>query len=225
MAESPTDMHVFILLGPPGSGKGTQAKNLSQYFHLAHISTGDLLREQIHKKTELGTKVNAYMQNGQLVPDEIILYMLFERISMADCKKGYILDGFPRTLAQAEKLQTYFRQNKIEPFIFNLDLSDQEIIRRLQDRLICTKCHTPYHLFNSPPKKAGICDRCHAHLTYRSDDQPKVVSKRLQVYHEQTAPLIIYYKELKLLHTIDCNHTEKEIFHQMLLYLNSSFTS
>jgi adenylate kinase len=212
-------MHVFILLGPPGAGKGTQAKNLSQHFHLVHISTGDLLREQIHKKTELGKTINVYMQSGQLVPDEIILHMLFERISLTDCQKGYILDGFPRTLAQAEKLQTYFTQNKIEPFVFNLNLSDQEIIRRLENRLVCAKCHTPYHLLNSLPQKAGICDICHAHLTYRSDDQPEVVSKRLQIYHEQTAPLITYYKELKLLHIIDCNHTEKEIFHQMLLYL------
>lgn len=225
MAESSTDMRVFILLGPPGSGKGTQAKNLSQYFHLTHISTGDLLRDQIHKKTELGKAVDVYMQIGQLVPDEMILHMLFERISASDCKKGYILDGFPRTLAQAEKLQAYFAENKIEPFVFNLDLSDQEIIKRLRDRLICAKCHTPYHLFNSPPKKAGICDICHANLIYRSDDQPEVVSERLQVYHKQTAPLITYYQELKLLHTIDCNHTEQEIFNQMLLYLNISFTS
>lgn len=225
MAESYADVCVFILLGPPGVGKGTQAKNLSQYFHLTHISTGDLLREQIHKTTEIGKAVDIYMQSGQLVPNEIILHMLFERISKGDCKKGYILDGFPRTLAQAKKLQVYFTQNKIEPFVFNLDLNDREIIRRLQDRLICTKCHTPYHLFNSPPKKTDICDRCNTHLTYRSDDQPEVISKRLQIYNEQTAPLIMYYKELKLLHTIDCNHTEKEIFHQMLLYLKESFIS
>ena len=224
MVESPADMRVFILLGPPGAGKGTQAKNLSKYFHLTHISTGDLLREQIHKKTELGKAADVYMQSGQLVPDKMILHMLFERISAQDCKKGYILDGFPRTLAQAEKLQVYFTQNKIEPFVFNLDLSDQEIIRRLRDRLICVKCHTPYHLFNSPPKKAGICDICHANLIYRSDDQPELVSKRLQIYHEQTAPLIMYYKELKLLHTIDCNYTEQETFNQILLYLNVSFS-
>lgn len=219
MAESPIDIQVFILLGPPGSGKGTQAKNLSRYFNLPHISTGDLLREQIHKKTTLGKTVAIYMQKGQLVPDEIILHMLFERTSVSDCQKGYILDGFPRTLAQAEKLQVYFEQNQLEPFVFNLDLSDQMIIKRLSNRLICAKCHTPYHLFNSPPKKAGICDTCHTNLIYRSDDQPEVVSNRLRVYHNQTAPLIRYYNDLKLLHTIDCNHTEKEIFNQILLFL------
>lgn len=221
MAESPIDMQVFILLGPPGSGKGTQAKNLSRYFNLPHISTGDLLREQIHKKTELGKAVDIYMEKGQLVPDEIILHMLFERISALDCKKGYILDGFPRTLAQAEKLQVYFEQHQVEPLVFNLDLSDQVIIKRLGNRLICAKCHTSYHLFNSPPKKADTCDTCHANLIYRPDDQPEVVSNRLRVYHNQTAPLIMYYKELKLLHVIDCNHTEKEVFNQMLLFFKS----
>jgi adenylate kinase len=220
MAESPIGMQVFILLGPPGSGKGTQAKNLSRFFNLPHISTGDLLREQIHKKTEIGKTVDIYMQKGQLVPDEIILHMLFERISSSDCKKGYILDGFPRTLAQAEKLQVYFEQHQIEPLVFNLDLSDQIIINRLSNRLICAKCHTPYHLFSSPPKKAGICDICHANLICRSDDQPAVVRNRLKVYHHQTAPLIMYYKKLQLLHIIDCNHTEKEVFNQMLLFLN-----
>lgn len=221
MAESPIDIQVFILLGPPGSGKGTQAKNLSHSFNLPHISTGDLLREQIHKKTTLGKAVEIYMQKGQLVPDEIILHMLFERISASDCQKGYILDGFPRTLAQAEKLQVYFEQHQLDPLVFNLDLSDQMILQRLSNRLICAKCHTPYHLFNSPPKKAGICDICHANLIYRSDDQPEVVSNRLRVYHNQTAPLIRYYKDLKLLHTIDCNHTEKEIFNQILLFFKS----
>lgn len=220
MTESPIGMQVFILLGPPGSGKGTQAKKLSQYFHISHISTGDLLREQMNKKTEIGKTVEIYIQNGQLVPDEIILHMLFKRISALESKKGYILDGFPRTLAQAEKLQVYFKQHKIESLVFNLDLSDREITKRLSNRLICSKCHLPYHLFNSPPKKPGICDACHANLIHRPDDQPEVVRTRLKVYHNQTAPLIMYYKSLKLLYTIDCNQTEKEIFNQILLHVN-----
>lgn len=213
------NIQVFILLGPPGSGKGTQARNLYQYFNLPHVSTGDLLREQVYKKTEVGKTVETYIKNGQLVPDEIILSMLFERISNTDCKKGYILDGFPRTLAQAKELQIYFKQHKIEPFIFNFNLSDQEIIKRLSNRLICAQCHTPYHLSNFPPKEAGICNICHSPLTPRSDDKPKIVINRLKAYHKQTAPLIMYYKELKLLHTIDCRQTEKEIFNQMLLCL------
>ena len=222
MTNSSTDMQIFILLGPPGAGKGTQAKNLCRYFHLPHISTGDLLREQIHKKTELGKKVEVYMQSGQLVPDDTILHILFERISALDCRKGYILDGFPRTLAQAEKLQTHFKQCKVVPFVFNLCLSDQEIIERLSNRLVCTKCHTPYHLFNSPPKQAGICDVCHTSLTRRPDDEPEVVKNRLAVYHQQTSPLTAYYKKLKLLHAIDCSQTEKQIFTQMLFCLHAS---
>lgn len=222
MTDSSTDMQVFILLGPPGAGKGTQAKNLCRYFQLPHISTGNLLREQIHKKTDLGKMVEIYMQNGQLVPDDTILHILFERISSSNCQKGYILDGFPRTLAQAEKLQTYFKQQKIIPFVFNLHVSDQEILKRLSNRLICTKCHTPYHLFNSPPKESGICNICHANLIQRSDDEPKVVNNRLKVYHKQTSPLIAYYEKLKFLHNIDCSKTEKEIFNQMLSCLHAS---
>jgi adenylate kinase len=217
--DSPNPL-VLILLGPPGSGKGTQAAMLHDKLHLAHISTGDLLREHIRQNSELGKQAKVFMDRGQLVPDALILDMLFERVSQKDCKNGYILDGFPRTLPQAEALQTRL-QGKTVPVVISLELSDAKVMQRLTNRVTCEKCGTPFHLINSPPKKQGVCDKCDGKLIQRSDDTEAVIAKRLNVYHEQTAPLIAYYKKQKLLHTINCDAQKEKILSQVIAQIPS----
>jgi adenylate kinase len=211
---------VLILLGPPGSGKGTQATMLQDKLHLPHISTGDLLRDHVRRSTELGKQAQTFMDKGQLVPDALILDMLFERVSQKDCSRGYILDGFPRTLPQAEALQTRLK-GKPAPVVINLDLSDAKIIERLTNRVTCEKCGTPYHLIYSPPKTQGKCDRCDGKLIQRSDDTEVVITKRLNVYHEQTAPLIAYYSKQKLIHTINCDTLKEKVFSQVIAQIPS----
>ena len=147
---------VLILLGPPGSGKGTQAAMLHEKLHLPHISTGDILRDHIRRSTELGKEAKEYIERGQLVPDPLIMDLLFNRVAEKDCTRGYILDGFPRTLAQAEALQAHL--NSERAFIINLDIKDEEVIERLTKRLTCQQCGTPYHLIYTPPRVEGICD-------------------------------------------------------------------
>jgi adenylate kinase len=214
-AESAPNPLVLILLGPPGSGKGTQAAMLQDQLHLPHISTGDLLRDHVRRGTELGKRAQTFMDNGQLVPDALILDMLFERVSQRDCANGYILDGFPRTLPQAEALQARLK-GKPAPVVINLDLPDVTIIKRLTNRVSCEKCGTPYHLIYSPPKTQGKCDKCDGQLVQRSDDTEAVITKRLKIYHEQTAPLIAYYAKQKLLHTINCDTPKENVFSQVI---------
>ncbi|HSW87365.1 MAG TPA: adenylate kinase [Rhabdochlamydiaceae bacterium] len=220
-SELPSAPHplIVILLGPPGSGKGTQASMLREKLQIPHISTGDLLREQIRQGTELGKKAKTYIDQGQLVPDQLILDMLFDRVAQKDCANGYILDGFPRTMPQAEAYHARLI-NKPNIIAINLLLGDQKIIDRLTKRIVCGNCGTPYHLTYSPPKQPGICDKCHAKLIQRSDDTEEVVVKRLKVYQEQTAPLIDFYHRIKLLHNVDCNDSSKEgTFSQILSFL------
>jgi adenylate kinase len=214
-AENRSNPLVLILLGPPGSGKGTQAAMLHDKFHLPHISTGDLLRDHIRRETDLGKQAQIFMDKGQLVPDALILDMLFERVSQNDCSKGYILDGFPRTLPQAEALQERLK-GKTVPVVINLDLPSAKIIERLANRVTCERCGTPYHLLYSPPKIEGQCDKCHGKLIQRSDDTEVVITQRLKVYHEQTAPLIAYYSKQKLLHTINCDASKEKVFSQLI---------
>lgn len=211
---------VIILLGPPGAGKGTQAKMLEAQLGLPHISTGDLLREHIRTGSALGQQAKHYMDKGQLVPDELVLDMLFERVSRKDCANGYILDGVPRTLPQAYALKKRF-QGKPAPLIINLDLSDEEIFKRLTNRLVCERCGTPFHRLYSPPKMSGICDKCGGHLIQRRDDTEEVIAQRLQVYHMQTAPLIEFYFNEKLLHTIDCSADKDHVFQELLAVIQA----
>jgi adenylate kinase len=206
---------VLILLGPPGSGKGTQASLLHDTLHIPHISTGDLLREHIRRGTELGTEAKTFIDKGLLVPDALIINMLFERVSQKDCAKGYILDGFPRTLPQAEAFQTRLK-GQPSPIVINLELSDAKIIERLSQRVVCENCATPYHLVYSPPKPAGKCDKCGGKLSQRSDDKEAVITKRLKVYHEQTSPLIAYYQNQKLLHSVSCDASKEKVFSQVI---------
>ncbi|MCM2326143.1 MAG: adenylate kinase [Candidatus Woesearchaeota archaeon] len=189
----------LIFLGPPGAGKGTQAKILSKKLHIPHISTGDIFRENIKNQTELGKKASEYMNEGLLVPDEVTNDMLKERISRQDCKIGYVLDGYPRTIAQADFLS---KISKIDRVI-NFMLADEEIIKRISGRRTCKTCGTPYNIEFMRPKKTGICDKCLTPLVQRDDEKPEIVKKRLEVYEAQTAPLIEYYQKKKLLVDID----------------------
>jgi adenylate kinase len=206
----------ILLMGPPGSGKGTQAVSLSQYLQLPHISTGDLFRENIFQKTTLGLEASAYINQGKLVPDFLVSEMLFARIAKEDCKNGYILDGFPRTIPQAESLDGKIGQtHQLVVLYFHLD--DQIIIERLSGRIVCKGCSSPYHLKYAPPISQNICDTCHGNLYQRDDDQEHIVRKRLQVYQEQTAPLIANYLERKVcFKKIDSSQKKEQVVQDAL---------
>lgn len=186
----------LILIGCPGAGKGTQAKKLSKHFDIAHISTGDLLREQIELKTELGKKVTDIMNAGQLVPDEIVTAILSQRIERDDCKNGYILDGYPRNLSQAEGLSDII--GEVDKVVL-IDVDDDIIVERMSGRRGCPKCGQMYHVKYNPSKTSGICDECNSELIQRKDDTEETVKNRLKVYHETTSPIVNYYDAKGLL--------------------------
>ncbi|NMC59197.1 MAG: adenylate kinase [Candidatus Methanofastidiosa archaeon] len=185
----------IILLGPPGCGKGTQADIICKDFGIPHISTGDILRDNVKRGTEIGSKAKSYMDSGRLVPDEIIIGMMKDRFSNKDCIKGFLLDGFPRTIAQAEALDILLKEMKISlDHIINIDVPDEDIINRISKRLSCSNCGEVYNLLSKKPKKEMTCDSCGFKLNQRDDDKEEVVRNRLEVYRKQTAPLIMYYK-------------------------------
>jgi adenylate kinase len=206
---------VLILLGPPGAGKGTQAKRLCADLGLAHVSTGDLLRENRAQGTALGREAEAFMSRGALVPDRLVLDMLFERVAEPDCARGYLLDGFPRTLPQAnafeERLARKASGTPVEVRALNLEVPEAELIERLTGRLTCKQCGAMYHARFSPPKVQGRCDACGGELYQREDDQPAVVAKRLAVYREQTLPLLDFYAQRGVLRSIDGNRSPREV--------------
>lgn len=193
---------VLILLGAPGSGKGTQAKELSKTFEIPHISTGDLFRENLSKNTALGARVKSFMESGQLVPDSLVLEMLFDRVSQNDCAKGYLLDGFPRTIPQAESLEAHLA-DQVNVVVVNLEVQDELIMKRIGGRLTCKQCGNIYNRYFSPPKVEGICNQCGAELIQRSDDRAEIVAERLRVYHQQTAPLVQFYDARHLLTNVN----------------------
>jgi len=207
----------IIFLGPPGAGKGTQAKVLVEKYGIPQISTGDMLREHVAKGTELGLKAKEYMEKGQLVPDEIILSMVKERLSQDDAQKGFILDGFPRTVAQAEALDKILEEmgKKIE-YVLALIVPDEELVTRLTGRRTCKNCGMMYHIKFKPPKVEGKCDVCGGELYQRPDDNEETVRNRLKVYHEQTAPLIEYYRKKGVLFEVDGNKSIEEITQQLI---------
>lgn len=202
---------VIILLGPPGSGKGTQAKRLAKQYNLPHISTGDLFRDNMSTGTPLGKKAQGFIQGGQLVPDSLVLDMLFDRIGKTDCLNGFILDGFPRTLPQAEALSERLEE-LVQFIVLSLDVRDEVIIDRAEGRLTCKQCGAIYHRDNAPPKAAGKCDKCGGEVIRRPDDEPQVVKERLRVYHAQTKPLIRYYDDKELLNTFDGTQSPDTVF-------------
>ena len=183
----------IIIMGPPGGGKGTQAEILSERLSVPHISTGAIIREAIRNRTALGIATEEYIAKGQLVPDELVIPMTVERLNEKDCENGYILDGFPRTLAQAEAMKE--KDIKLD-YALNLVVDDEVIIKRLGGRRECKKCAAPYHIEFNPPQNEGICDKCGGSLMQRPDDNPETIKERLSVYHKQTEPLIEFYKNL-----------------------------
>lgn len=202
---------VIILLGPPGSGKGTQAVRLSKELGIPHISTGDLFRDHLSRNTDLGKRVKSYMEKGQLVPDELVLDMLFDRTSKPDSAKGYLLDGFPRTIPQAEALDKQLGKNA-NVIALNLQVRDEAIIKRMAGRLTCKACGHIHNKFLAPPSKEGACDKCGGELYQRSDDAANVVEERLRVYHAQTKPLIDFYKTKGVLIEINGEEAQEKVF-------------
>lgn len=194
----------IIMLGAPGAGKGTQADKIAEKYRIPHISTGDIFRANIKNGTELGKKAKTYMDQGMLVPDELTVDLLMDRIAQPDCEKGYILDGFPRTIPQAECLDEALssRGEKID-YAVNVEVPDENIINRMSGRRACLSCGATYHVAYHAPAKEGICDKCGSDLVLRDDDKPETVKKRLSVYHEQTQPLINYYKKAGVLKEVD----------------------
>ena len=186
----------ITIMGPPGGGKGTQAERLSEILKIPHISTGAIIRSAIREKTPLGILAESYIEKGQLVPDEVAIDMVMQRVKEADCENGYILDGFPRTLPQARSMDE--TGLKVD-FALNLLVEDDEIVSRLAGRRECKVCAAPYHVVNNPPKQDGVCDRCGGELITRADDVPDTIRERLSVYHSQTEPLIDFYREKGLL--------------------------
>lgn len=203
----------IIMLGAPGAGKGTQAKLIAEKYGVPHISTGDIFRANIKNGTELGKEAKEYMDKGLLVPDELTVRLLRDRVAQDDCKNGYVLDGFPRTIPQAEVLDKELTKlGDSVDFAVDVDVPDENIIRRMSGRRACLNCGATYHIVNIPPKKEGICDVCGSELVLRDDDQPETVKNRLKVYHEQTQPLIEYYTGKGVLRTVDGTLPMEEVF-------------
>lgn len=203
----------IIMLGAPGAGKGTQAEKISAKYSIPHISTGDIFRANIAGGTELGKKAKEYMDQGLLVPDEVTIGMLLDRIHEADCEKGYVLDGFPRTIPQAESLtKALDAENTAIDYAIDVDVPDEAIIGRMSGRRACLKCGATYHIVYAAPKQEGICDKCGSALVLRDDDKPETVKKRLTVYHDQTQPLIDYYKGKGVLRSVDGTQSLDKVF-------------
>ena len=203
----------IIMLGAPGAGKGTQAKKIAEKYQIPHISTGDIFRANIKNGTELGKKAKTYMDQGLLVPDELVVDLVVDRLQQDDCKKGYILDGFPRTIPQAESLDAALsRLGEAVDYAINVEVPDENIVKRMGGRRACVGCGATYHLVYAAPKKEGICDNCGAELILRDDDKPETVQKRLGVYHEQTQPLIDYYTKKGILKEVDGTMDMGDVF-------------
>ena len=203
----------IIMLGAPGAGKGTQAKQIADHYTVPHISTGDIFRANIKEGTPLGKKAKEYMDKGALVPDELTCDLVMDRISQDDCKNGFVLDGFPRTIPQAEALEKALEASgqKMD-FAIDVDVPDENIIGRMSGRRACLNCGATYHIVSIPPKTEGICDRCGEKLVQREDDKEETVKNRLSVYHEQTQPLIQFYQERGILRTVDGTRPMDDVF-------------
>ena len=211
----------IIMLGAPGAGKGTQAKMIAEKYQIPHVSTGDIFRANIKNGTELGKEAKKYMDQGQLVPDELTVKILLDRVAQADCANGYVLDGFPRTIPQAEVLDAALTKlgDKID-YAINVDVPDENIVRRMSGRRACLSCGATYHIEHIPPKKEGICDVCGQPLVLRDDDKPETVLNRLKVYHDQTQPLIDFYSKKGVLQSVDGTVDQKAVFAAIVAILS-----
>ena len=210
----------IIMLGAPGAGKGTQAKRIAEKYSIPHISTGDIFRANIKAGTELGIKAKSYMDKGELVPDEVTIGMLIDRIHEDDCKGGFVLDGFPRNIPQAQSLDKVLKElsEKID-FAVDVDVPDENIINRMSGRRACLNCGATYHISFNLLKKEAVCDSCSHELVLRDDDKPETVKKRLEVYHEHTQPLIDYYKKEDVLRTVDGTQSMDTVFEAIVAIL------
>src|SRR4030042_400980 len=207
----------LILLGPPGAGKGTQAQRIVERYHIPQISTGDILRAAVREKTTLGERAKALMDRGQLGPDEVVIGIIEERLKAPDCQQGFILDGFPRTLAQAEALQVILtKDRKAIEHVISIEVDPEELVRRLTGRRTCKNCGAMYHAPFHPPKRKEICDRCGGTLYQREDDQEETIRTRLKEYEKQTAPLIQYYRVKNQLRSIPGVGGENQVFEQIV---------
>lgn len=207
---------VIIFFGPPGAGKGTHAKEISEELKIPHISTGDIFRDAVKNETPLGKKVKEYLDSGKLVPDELVWEVVKERITKEDCKDGFILDGYPRTIKQAELLDKYLEEENVVPKIIYLKASDELVIKRLSSRRVCSVCGAIYNLISMPPKVDGKCDICGGALYQRSDDTPEVIKQRLETYYKESKPLLDYYKAKDLIYEIDGEKEREEVKNEIL---------
>ncbi len=210
-----------MFLGPPGIGKGTYARAVSKRYNIPHISTGDIFREEIKKNTELGRRIKGYVERGELVPDDIVIEVVKQRLRQPDCRKGFILDGFPRTIRQAEALDEIARVD----LALNFVAPDEVIIERISGRRICTRCGAIYHIKFMPPKYVGVCDNCGGPLILRKDDRPEVVRHRLEIYREKFAPILDYYRRRKLLVDIDASEQAPQVIPKIIKVLETYFHS
>lgn len=210
----------IIMLGAPGAGKGTQADKICAKYNIPHISTGDIFRANIKNNTELGQKAKSYMDKGELVPDELVVDLVVDRIKADDCTNGYVLDGFPRTIPQAEALDAALAaiNDKVD-YAINVEVPDENIINRMSGRRACVVCGATYHIVHIPTKVEGVCDKCGAELILRDDDKPETVKNRLNVYHEQTQPLIDYYTAKNVLHEVDGTKAMEDVFSSIVSIL------
>ena len=211
----------IIMLGAPGAGKGTQAKMIADQYKIPHVSTGDIFRANIKNGTELGMEAKKYMDQGLLVPDELTVKILLDRVAKEDCKNGYVLDGFPRTIPQAEVLDKALCEigDQID-YAIDVDVPDENIVKRMGGRRACVGCGATYHIEHIPPKKEGICDTCGMELILRDDDKPETVQNRLSVYHNQTQPLIDFYEKKGILRTVDGTQDMKDVFDAIVKILS-----
>lgn len=212
----------IIMLGAPGAGKGTQAKKIAAKYEIPHISTGDIFRANIKNGTELGKKAKTYMDQGLLVPDELVVDLVVDRVNQDDCKNGYVLDGFPRTIPQAEALtEALEKMGQKVDFAIDVNVPDENIVKRMGGRRACVTCGATYHMVYAPTKKEGICDTCGGELILRDDDKPETVQKRLNVYHDQTQPLIDYYTSQGILRTVDGTVDIDDVFRAITEFLGA----
>lgn len=210
----------IIMLGAPGAGKGTQAKMIAEKYGVPHISTGDIFRANIKNRTELGMEAKKYMDEGKLVPDELTVKILLDRVAKEDCANGYVLDGFPRTIPQAEVLtEALEKLNDAVDYAIDVDVPDENIVKRMSGRRACVNCGATYHIVHIPPKTENICDKCGSELILRDDDKPETVLNRLKVYHDQTQPLIDYYTQKGILRTVDGTKDMKDVFEDIVKIL------
>lgn len=208
------------MLGAPGAGKGTQAKMIAEKYGIPHVSTGDIFRANIKNGTDLGREAKSYMDKGELVPDELTVRILLDRVAQDDCKNGYVLDGFPRTIPQAETLKKELdRLGESIDYAIDVDVPDENIVKRMGGRRACVTCGATYHVEHIPPKKEGICDVCGGELILRDDDKPETVQNRLNVYHTQTQPLIDFYTAEGVLKTVDGTQDMKDVFNAIVSIL------